>query len=329
MKHVLLAGLFATTIQATAQPTLTASGNLPTAGLNVTIQTGSMVNVGVAGANQLWDYSTFASTGVATGSYAACPATAGCGSFPGATLVVTDGNGLKIYYKTSSTAMANAGYVTPAAPIVYSDVDDALRFPFSYGNAYVDPFVANFTTNGIAVKRFGTDSVTADAWGKLITPFGTYNNVLRVKQVQTYRDSFAVGSITMQYKATNYYWYQASSKYPIFYTATLMTTTNGSTPSGTQIAGYYKQTPAGINDLAAGDGLRIAPNPARGDVRIELPAGVGRAALTVTSATGAVVYQQTIGGGQHTVPAEGWARGLYFVQLRSEAGAQSAKLVLE
>ena len=86
--------------------------------------------------------------------------------------------------------------------------------------------------------------------------------------------------------------------------------------------------PAG---LAAQVGLY--PNPAHAAVAVQLPAGLGRQAVTaaLVDAVGRVVLRQMLpaGAGPHRLPLDGLPSGLYALHLQTEAGVIVKKLRVE
>lgn len=169
---------------------------------------------GPAGENQSWDFSDLGQNG----SFAlemdiqAVEDSPASENFPQSTFVwhfstfeiynfyFADQDSLVLYGGTSVTG-AEFDILT-----VYTDPQDAFKFPMEYGynNSYFGAFettvFGNITTMD---ERSGT--VDIDAYGTIITPYGTFENVLRmVIQDQT---SFL--------ESTQYAWVQPGSFIPI------------------------------------------------------------------------------------------------------------------
>ncbi|MBF9140881.1 T9SS type A sorting domain-containing protein [Hymenobacter properus] len=77
----------------------------------------------------------------------------------------------------------------------------------------------------------------------------------------------------------------------------------------------------------------VYPNPASKAVFVELPAALGRLAVTAAllDAVGRVVVQRVLpaGGTTHTLPLTGLATGVYSLRLQTQAGVVVKKLVVE
>lgn len=187
-------------------------------------------------------------------------------SFPQANVACTaTGNSSIGYYKASSTALQLCGSYGSIG-MVYSDFEDMLRFPCTYNSTYTDSWATQFSSGGYTFYRKGNTTVTADSYGTLITPNGTYTNVMRVHFVQSYKDSAYIGTpYLINYTNDEYMWYKEGINIQI---ATVYTTSvsNGSTYTG----GSYITGNVGINDSPEQQlATNIYPNPAKDQVSIE------------------------------------------------------------
>ena len=257
--HILLFASFISAMHAIAQPTLTATGINPAVGDQITGNNANYVSPGNAGANQTWDVSMMTSSGVSTSTYITPASTPYASSFPNANLAINEGSGSYAYYKTSSSAWQIEGDVN-GTPVVmsYFNPEDLLRFPFTYTNNYTDTWATTFISGGVTFYRTGIDSVTADSYGTLKTPNGTYSNVLRVHFVQHYQDSAYFGgnpSLSYYYN-DEYLWFLNGNHNPIALVFTL--TINGGNPIQ---SGSYMNNVSGINEYSALVSFGLFPNP--------------------------------------------------------------------
>lgn len=75
--------------------------------------------------------------------------------------------------------------------------------------------------------------------------------------------------------------------------------------------------------------FRMFPNPATDKLTVESNQP-GRKTVSVINLLGSVVYTRTFTGHSHSIPTEGFARGMYLVRLESaEKQARTTRLVLE
>ena len=251
-----------------AQPTLTASGSNPVIGDNYTYSSTSYFSAGSAGASQTWNYGSLTGSSPTFGTIVSVGSTPNGASFPNATISgknVTGGN--YSYLKTSASAYQNYGIVSSGGVIMsYSNPEDQMHYPFTFNNTYSDPWAVNFINGGYTFYRKGTTTLTADGYGTLITPAGTYNNTLRIHFVQNYTDSVDFGGTPLIYTYNNdeYFWYLDGTHTAL--AATYVLTVNGSPSQGS----LYLSSTVGINDITKSISMYdIYPNPASDFIKLD------------------------------------------------------------
>lgn len=250
-----------------AQPSLTGTAVNPTIGESFTYTTcTTYFNQGPAGANQTWNFSTSTGTTSGVSSCVSVSSTPSGSSFPSANIAFNNAAGSNYsYQKTSATAYQNYGNVTSSGIVMsYSNPEDFLRFPFTYNNTYNDPWSCTFVNSGYTFYRTGATSITADGYGTLTTPAGTFTNVLRVHMVQTYQDSAYVGMpYVILYTNDEYMWYVNGTHAAL--AATFSFTANGSTSQSS----FYLGAPSGIDNISnILTSLEVFPNPASDLIKI-------------------------------------------------------------
>jgi hypothetical protein len=242
-----------------AQPVLTASGITPVVGDVYSTVSSAWANPGSAGANQTWNLAltnsgTSTSTGVtpASSPYAA--------SFPQSTVAFNSG-GSWTFNRGTSSAWQNCGIVNSAGTVLsYSDFEDMLHFPFTYTNTYTDTWAVTYVQNSYTYYRWGTTTVTADGYGTLTTPDGTFSNVTRVHFYEDYKDSVVIASTPYVFSYINdeYMWYLNGNHSTIAAVYTLTPDFAAPFTGGFYMSGVV----SGVNDLSALTSLSVAPNPA-------------------------------------------------------------------
>lgn len=249
-----------------AQQTLTASGINPQIGENYSWVVTSYMNPGNPGANQTWDLSSMSGT-TTTYSYLASASTPQGSLFPNANIAIqmSAGNGY-MYLKTSSSALQLYGVSSSSINMSYSNPEDMLHFPFSFGNNYSDYWAVQFQNSGYACYRFGNTSVTADGWGTLITPGGTFTNAMRVHYVQDYKDSMNIGiPYVITYNNDEYIWYKEGTHIQLATVYTLTTSVSGNTTGGSYVSANVGIDENKVMPLST----RLFPNPASDNLNIE------------------------------------------------------------
>ncbi len=192
-----------------AQITLTSTSSTQQCGNSfnyVVIQSPSF-NVTQSGANQVWDFSSATGTSVEFNyvllSNSSLPST-----YP-LTDVVETSSGTENYFSKSTSDYSLEGQYLPGiAKIIYTDKREFLKFPISYNDVFEETFsgtIENLTYNQ-TFDRAGTIEIKADGYGDLILPYATVDNVLRVRSVYDYSDTF-YGSEMFTYSDTIYTWY--------------------------------------------------------------------------------------------------------------------------
>ncbi len=304
------------TISATAQPTLTGAGVNPYIGATFTTNNCDYVNEGNAGANQTWDLSSMTITNSNQITIKSPSNTPNGSSFPNANLAWTGagGSGETGYYNGSSSSLEFHGMDVPGTvTISYNDPEDLLRFPFTYNDTYTDTWGASFTGSGMTFHREGTSTITADGYGTLITPEGTFNNVLRVHINQVYQDSanIAGSPYILNYNADTYIWYKEG------YHSHLASTYSLSSTAGPQTySSYSSNPPVSTEEINAEIKCKIYPNPADKIVNITTSISQEDVELRLFNALGQEVNAPAaINGSSIQLDVAELHEGLYFLQL--------------
>jgi NADPH-dependent 7-cyano-7-deazaguanine reductase QueF-like protein len=278
MKKTLLSTLLLGSVSVIAQPTLTGLNSNPVFGENVNLAYYNYIAQGNSGASQTWNFAAI--TPVTAGTVATYTNGAVNSSdlvtFPSANIVQTFTNGQKSFFTTTSSSYQFQGVIAGAQVIDYSNPEDQMRFPMTFGTAsYTDAFVAAVDNGAQQFSRIGNSTVVADGYGTIILPGGTYTNVLRVKNTQIYQDSINLApgfDYIYDYTNTQYLWYLPNNHVPIFTTYNLSYVLNGGAPTVSQ--GAYKLATiatADVSEITAIHSLSIYPNPINtGEINLDL-----------------------------------------------------------
>ena len=357
---VLTACLFALAVNsAFAQsPTIT-SANLPAVGVTFNEMSDStaadLANLTVtAGSSsaQSWNYAgKFANVYSAPISFVSASTGLGASNFPGANLAAASGGNWE-YFTSSSSGLsldgfyANYGAGVGYIAVPYTPSEMIVPTPFTYGNTSVSNFsststftVSNAgTTYTVTNRQHSTRTITADAYGSLTTPTGTYPSTLRTKayelQIDTefvYSGSVLVNTSPSRDSSLSYEWLQNSQSLLL-----MEIDMNG---AGTAVNGasYLASVTTGIVSIPSPFAeLSVYPNPATvatnisyqnknaTQVTIQLFDISGRLITTLAN------ENQTTG--QQIVPVDtkalGLTSGLYFVRVTSPNGSETLKLTV-
>lgn len=330
MKKVLLSAFIAITSfsAANAQSTLTAATNNPVASDvfvgHSTDTTG--FSVGASGASATWNYGMLVSMGTDTTTFSTCAATPYCDSFSGSNLASFDG--MDYAYLIASTAKLQAiGGQSDTDFVHFSDPKDFMRYPFTYNNSFTDTTMVSMGLFDLQM----IDSVTADGWGTLTTPGGTYTNALRVHAIN-YQDVIVMGMPYSSSRYETYNWYAPGFHYALM-TVNIDTAGTGTNhvTGVTYYTGPTSTTKVG-NVNRNGVAMNIAPNPATNAAHVTFSLATTEGAfVTVTDLTGrtvATVNNLTKGANNVTINTNDLSAGIYVVQLHTAEGVTAQKLVV-
>lgn len=251
------------TLPSYAQITLT-SANTPAAGDDYIAQGCDTTGVepGNSGADVTWDFSSLIPEGEAvTDQYVTPGSTPYSSSFPTATIVQNVYNSIFLYYKVTETSQSFLGMGNSVMLEVYDDPELLISFPFTFNSTLTDPFSGSYDVLGITTYHFGTHTLTADAYGTLKLPTGTYNNVLRVKSVNDAKDSMYIfGTSNVNHDINvSWLWYTASGRYPLFEIVKTTSTTQSGTYHSKAVA--YRSGGTFIAEKNTLHSIFISPNP--------------------------------------------------------------------
>lgn len=276
-----------------AQPIIQNGDNLPAPGFSVGRSEGnSNLEEGPAGAAQTWDFSTVILNNNAQPYIVLEPGTSPfAAEWPNADYVATysdAGNDRYFYYNVLADrleAVADNVSNTGDNNIYNANPRTKLKFPFSFGESVSDDFTDPFNTSTVVL--------TYDAYGTLITPTNTFNEVVRIR--------WQVGANDPRFD-----WWTLDPLLPVFQY------TNG----------YIVQwaNPAtGINDPARSASVRLQPNPFtdRTSITIDDATLANDARLTLTNAVGEVVYTAVLTSATTRLERGALADGLYLYQVRT------------
>jgi len=246
---------------AQAQITLTANNNLQV-GDEFTFYRGTSAQLdeGADGANMVWDFSTVQLPDLIEIIVKDASTVDLLGEFPDANLALDEQPG-NTYMSMDNDRQAWYGAGSDfGAVVVYSDPQDLVRYPMTLGDSFTDNFtgtIANFIRSGVS-------TVTCDAYGTLITPTGTFDNVVRLKTIMDYGD-FSNGVQIAEYHEERFWWFNEATGFPIF-------NVNRLTAAGSTVysASYSVDGVSAISDVESIDRFSVFPNPADSQLAVEL-----------------------------------------------------------
>lgn len=230
--------------------------------------------------------------------------------------------------------LQNDGSVASSVVIAFSNPENLLTYPFNYSNSLTDTWAGTFTSS-VTFYRSGTSTVTADGYGTVTTPAGTFANAMRVHYVQSYKDSANFsGPIIITYMNDEYLWYLPGNHQPIA-SVTSFTSNSFSGTTITTSASYINNVVNGIkeNSLAFSQGS-VFPNPASDQLNYSYSSETGLLCeIGIYTISGqkikSIEQQSQAGGNTLVIPTLDLPAGFYYLEGRSgDATGKREKFVI-
>jgi hypothetical protein len=339
MKRIILIAILLLSYAGTnAQITLTASNNLDvgdTYQYDIFDEVSSL-DLGTTGSGNSWDFSGISGIFI-EGIPAECVHPAGTPFADSA--AVADANictkpagsldGAYAYYNQNSShqvLLAHGHYATGNISFAnYYDDLVGMELPFTYGDTYMDGYdvkIYNVTAGGYLMRDSGTIYTEADAYGALITPAGTYNNVLRVTTTTTsftWMNFAGVWTFTGMSSTINYDWFAEGIKVPVMSVTEFV----GSTGYSTKYLSDYN-FPVGIREEKLNE-FDLYPNPAINQITIRCSSDIQE--WKVISMNGQVLDEgrNARRSKSYYLSLSALNPGMYLLEIRYPDGAASRK----
>lgn len=217
-------------------------------------------------------------------------------------------------YEVNASEIRYSGYARSDQSIdtlILTSPSLLLPVPISFGDSYAENLGGHYVNNGNNIPVTGRTFLDADAWGTLILPWITYNDILRI-HVRDSLNVFGFPQIN-----DSYYYYSASENFPVM----VIQQKNPPTGYAVRTAG-----PVGITEQQFEEKIRLFPNPARDHAFLDLPHAGGPSwhigildlsgkilrDLHLTNNRGGLVRLDPISIGLGDLP-----RGVYLVKVQS------------
>jgi hypothetical protein len=182
---------------------------------------------------------------------------------------------------------------------------------------------------GFPATLVGTHNWTVDGYGTLILPNATYTNVLRIHAQQVETLTVDLGApFELVTSREEWWWVKAGIPLPLLVFS--IESDEFETEIGATAAMVSFNGATGIGDLTELP-MRVYPNPVRDMVTMELEAS-GMVHYRVLDALGREALQGSIASGgtlRHSIDIAALSTGVYQLEVRSQHGSGTARLVKE
>lgn len=268
---------------------------------------GKDIPLGNAGENQNWDFSSLVIGNLVADVITVPVETApGHENFPLANFCTTFFSSnfnppLENYnfFKITNTLREVLGTTNGQGDITLQYIDPLdWPLPFNYGLSYTS---IQQTTNDTSPI---TSEVRYDAYGTLITPYGTYNNVVRIK--------------TTNVNETNYFWAQIIPRYlPLMERTTRQ--------FDTYFTLYEDISDLGVNQIIIDKQVMIYPNPSSKYINLFLPENEIAKKVLIFELSGKKILELVDNVKQFNI--ESLESGLYVIEVFSENKKYKSKFI--
>lgn len=232
---------------------------------------------GSIGANQTWDYSDATSMGGTLTKTFRALTTQEQGDYPDANIGYEESGDPTLYLMhASADSLVNIGETS----FMFSNPIMMYKYPLSSTSDFTD----NFGVSGVPMFTFdGTMRTYAQGTGTLITPFGTYNNVIKLRRKGLI--NMSLGGMSDQIIVDSYVWVNADNKSELL---SIESSDYVNDTEEDEIAAYFLKNGAfaGVDELSK-NRFKIYPNPAQEVIRLESATAEAPVSYTIFSITGA------------------------------------------
>lgn len=336
MRKFILCTLVLITLQGLSQPTLNISDFYGSEGENFDYNYGLYLNPGSPGENVVWDFSVMNPGSPYVLQIADVSNTPYATDYPNASYAIFDqiDNGHKYFTLVNDNndqRLLLSGDAGAGGNVIYTDPQQWFSFPFTYNDEFNDTYEGSYFWSGTnyIVERNGSLTVKADGYGSLIMPYGTINNVLRVKYTSEYEDYNDFVQTTTTISLTTYKWYKQGNKIPLL-------EINTGLINGTQYnpyTRYMSEESVQSTDILDSKNkvLSVYPNPSNGifEVKLSNVSQVIKASVNVLNVAGNVIEDHMLTDFSHTLDLSDYPKGMYFVQLESEDFIETQKIIIK
>ena len=231
-----------------------------------------------------------------------------------------------------------------AVPVTYASQaqqDVIYRFPLSFtsradsSSSFFSTPAAVATAGYLSQKRKRVNQ--PDAWGTLVTPFGTFQTVRVVTKLIDH-DSISFGGVSQGFDVPvtrEYKWLAKTQHVPVLTITTRLLAGQETVTAVEYRDSYRRIVSLSTRDAATDAVLAAYPNPsaAGSSLVLTVPAGSGPFTVSATDLVGRQLFRRSFGGGASTViivaEAFGSFRGVVLLTVTTSQGSATRRMVRE
>lgn len=348
-----LVSLFLSSINL-AQPTITMEDLTPEIGSSLPYTYIDCVDPGSSGENQVWDFSDLTTNLSINIEFVAPQGVPGSENFPQATHVISRQNIQFEFLKIANDSINRLGFYRPQngpnqeSLTVYPDPMSRPIFPLNYTDTFSDDYSNQTNTEvvfgpepgSLFYDESGNYDGIVDGYGTLITPNGSFENVLRITSTTTDHEFTStlngVPSNSGTTDFTSHFYYKAGVPLPLVSLSTSITHYDGGTVDTTTSCYYIPITTVSIDEtMANNQHINIFPIPASTHLNLEfITENETEVSVELFSMDGRIVHtwsQRKVHSGenQFQLALPDLASGIYLIHLISDRGQRIRRVIID
>ena len=261
------------------------------------------VSAGNSGANQTWDFSMLPSLPDITTEWMLDPSTTTNGNlFPTANLVVKVSNGQFTYVNKTINENNIIGFVDTTSTFPATQYPNPMliaKRPLEYGIVVADTFTLSGST------ALGIVTLDPDAYGTLILPNGTYNNVLRVK----------ISQVHPWFTYNVHVWFNGTAKSALL-----------KIDDQPNVEYLLSETTVGVAEIKKQEVFTFHPNPTRNQLLFD---SENRGELIIKNNKGQIVSKTLIKDKRTNISTLNFIPGVYHLIFTTENSISTSKLIIQ
>ena len=235
-------------------------------------------------------------------------------NLPNSNILIITSSGPRSYLNLTNTLMETVGSEYGGEIREFTDPQTMLTFPFTSSTDFTDTFVSN--SSGLGGNISGSIHVEFSGSGTLITPAGTFTDVVRVKQTRI--QNYTSNSMPQVDTAVAYLWYKAGIHYQLAFVQSIESTVN-------DLENGYYTSAANLsteeNHLFYVD---IYPNPASENIYIKSDGRIND--LKIYHLSGELILEKEINDSPVIdLNTADLNSGIYFIHFFDENGTSCVK----
>ncbi|MCQ9639431.1 T9SS type A sorting domain-containing protein [Chryseobacterium sp. WG14] len=318
-------------ITACAQPSITRLG-VDRVNATITFKAGDAAATdtpGPSGANITWDFSAYTGPNVTTTNTNECPGQANCFRFAGANRItkptLSDVYDFASITDTEAITLGSyAGSGFGDATTTYTDPLIDFKFPITYLQQFSDTYqFTNVSAASGTTNESGQVDYTVDGYGTVITPTGTYSNVLRMKSMKASTIIVPGSPLPFNYTNENYTWISQTSG--IVFTFGINTFAFNGVPN---ISKYISYLDTLVLSTAGSAGrkteISVYPNPGSDFINLESKEDIKK--VSVNSLDGKTVL---ITDSAKNINISNLPKGTYILQAELKNGGSVTRKIIK